>query len=662
MTIRGIHCRYFPGAWLALLIVIAVSASAASAQVKVEGFIRKDSFTDIKISPLGDYYAATVQQEDRTALVILRRSDNKVTGSITLGRNNHVADFWWVNQERVLFSVAQKLGMLDQPQLTGELFAMNVDGSRKENLLGYRVESSGPGTRIQRKQVEAVAGQLVDILPDDEKSVLVRIRPFGESQYTRVERMDVYSGRRVQVARSPVPDANFATDASGIVRFAYGAMADNANKLYYRDDGNQEWRLINDEAVTGLVEWPVGFSESGRLAYLQVERSEGADSVVEWNLGGAEKREVLRNDNTDPTRMMYSDGRSNVLVGALFQDGKPVWRYLDPEGSHARMQRGLEEAFPGSVVLVTSRTDDGKLALLEVYSDTNPGDFYLFDTQAKKVDYILSRRDWLEPERMSVKTPVHFPARDGLALHGYLTVPKGSIGKGLPMVVLVHGGPFQVRDGWGFDAEVQMLAAAGYAVLQVNFRGSPGYGRAFGEAGAREWGGKMQDDVTDATRWAIGNGIADAGRICIYGASYGAYASMMGAAKEPDLYRCAAGYVGIYDLPMMYTRGDIGEMKSGRNYLRDWVGDQAQLAAVSPVNMTDRIKVPVFLAAGGEDERAPVQHTELMEKRLRAAGVPVESLYYKTEGHGFYKEENLREYYTKLLEFFGRNLGSTSRR
>jgi dipeptidyl aminopeptidase/acylaminoacyl peptidase len=167
----------------------------------------------------------------------------------------------------------------------------------------------------------------------------------------------------------------------------------------------------------------------------------------------------------------------------------------------------------------------------------------------------------------------------------------------------------------------------------------------------------MQDDLTDATRWAISEGIADASRICIYGASYGGYAAMMGAAKEPGLYRCAAGYVGVYDLPIMFTTGDIQRRGSGENYLKEWIGDRQQLAAVSPVNLAGRIKVPVFLAAGGEDERAPIQHTRRMEAALRKAGVPVEALYYPTEGHGFYTDPHRREYYTKLLAFLSNSLG-----
>jgi len=253
--------------------------------------------------------------------------------------------------------------------------------------------------------------------------------------------------------------------------------------------------------------------------------------------------------------------------------------------------------------------------------------------------------------------PVALKARDGLPLHGFLTVPSGSDGRNLPMVVMPHGGPFHVFDNGQYDRETQILAAAGYAVLQVNFRGSGNYGRAHAQAGAQQWGAAMQDDVTDATRWAIAQGIADARRICIYGASYGAYAAMMGAAREQGLYQCAAGYVGVYDLPLMFARGDVQERDSGVTFLREWLGDPAKLGAVSPVNLATQIKVPVFLAAGGEDKRAPIQHTERMEAALKRAGTPVESLYYKTEGHGFYTLAHRTEYYDKLLAFLSRSLG-----
>ncbi|MGO1891770.1 MAG: alpha/beta hydrolase family protein, partial [Luteimonas sp.] len=262
-----------------------------------------------------------------------------------------------------------------------------------------------------------------------------------------------------------------------------------------------------------------------------------------------------------------------------------------------------------------------------------------------------------DPSTMATMQAVQVQTRDGLTLHGFLTVPKDSDGKGLPLVVMPHGGPFGVFDSWGFNSDTQLLASAGYAVLRVNFRGSGNYGRAFQRAGAMQWGRAMQDDLTDATRWAIEEGIADGSRICIYGASYGGYAALMGVAREPDLYQCAVGYVGVYDLPRM-SRENRRIGRWARTWTGDWVGDDAgELAAVSPVRLADRIKVPVLLAAGGEDLVAPIEHSEAMERALTRAGVPVETLYYRTEGHGFHAVEHRRAFYGKLLEFLGRHLG-----
>lgn len=638
-------------------LAMGTAVAPAKAQVDVDAFIKKDKFGSIKLSPSGEFYAASVPLEDRTAFAVMRRSDRKLTTSFALGKNVHVADFWWVSDGRVLFSVEEKYGSLDEPFATGELFAVGAEGGAPEMLVGYRVADRGPGTRIQSKTAENVSAFLVDPLTSDSRNVIVSIWPWNREPFSRAERMDIYTGRRVTLARAPVARADFTTDHQGVVRFALGSGSDNVRKLYYRAGADSDWELINDEAVSGRVETPVGFSSDNTKVYLTVEQTSGPDVIVEMNVATKARKDVFRNDNVDPAAIIVSNQFKPVPVGALFVDGKPRTEFFDGKDEMARLYRSLEAVFPGESVSVTSSTVDGRLLLVRVGSDRNPGDFYVFDTEAKKVDYLVGRRDWLDPALMAEARPIRLKARDGLELHGYVTLPQGSGDGPSAMVVLPHGGPFQVRDWWGFDSEVQMLAAAGYAVLQVNFRGSDGYGRAFAQAGARQWGGAMQDDLTDATRWAIDAGLAEPGRICIYGASYGAYASLMGAAKEPDLYRCAAGYVGVYDLPMMHTAGGIRSNRSRETYLRQWLGEKSQLSTVSPTNMAERIKVPVFLAAGGEDERAPIQHSELMERRLKAAGVPVETLYYKTEGHGFYTEEHQREYYRKLLDFFSRHIG-----
>lgn len=642
------------------LLAVAIAASGmawgtAHAAVELDNYIRQEAFTDIKLSPGGQYIAATVPLERTTALVVMRTDDGSVVGTFQPPRNNHANHFDWVNDERVLVGLAEKFGSLDQPQRTGELYAMNFDGKAGSLLVGYRVEGGGAGTRIQPKKVESVAAFLSDDLPNDARNVLVAVWPFNEDPFTRADKLDVYSGRRATVARPPVRRADFTADAAGEVRFAHGAGSDNNNKLYYRQGMGDNWVLVNDEAVNNRIERPIGFSDDGALAYLVSEQPQGPSAIVSWNPSTGERVTVLRDDVVDPDRIIYRPG-TQVPVGALFMGDVPRSRFFDEQSADARLNRSLQAAF-GGPVYINSSTRGGDQLLVETWSGGNPGDFYLFDNKAKKARHLISRGSWLDVERSASVRPVQLQARDGLALHGFLTVPHGSDGRNLPMVVVPHGGPIGVHDSGRYDREAQMLAAAGYAVLQINFRGSSNYGRAHEQAGARQWGARMQDDVTDATRWAIGEGIADSKRICIYGASYGAYAAMMGTIREPGLYQCAAGYVGVYDLPLMFTRGDTQDVASGMTYLRQWLGDPAQLAQSSPVNLAAQVKVPVLLAAGGEDKRAPVQHTERMEAALKRAGVPVESLYYRTEGHGFYTPANQREYYTRLLAFLSRSLG-----
>jgi dipeptidyl aminopeptidase/acylaminoacyl peptidase len=637
-------------------LLATIFAAPVFAQHTIEDFIRKEKFIHIKISPTGEYLAATVPIERKTALAILRRSDNKLVASLSIpGDRTHVAGFWWVNDERVLISAASKFGDLEAPSLTGDLYAINADGSRGGILVGQSVQSDSLGSHIKPKKAEQVAAFLLDDLPDDDKTVLISVSPFSADPYTKVERLDVYSGRRTPVAQAPIRNASFVTDNAGNVRFAYGLDVNRNRRTYYRGVNGGEWKLFSDDAKKGLLEYPIGFAADNVTAYLQTENAQGPDSVVAWDSSSDQRKELLRDDNSNPLNVL-TDSRGTPM-GMRFMDGLPKTEFFDPQSPIAKLYRKLEKAWAGHDVKITSMTKDGKFALVSVRSDKNPGDYYLFDATTNKADYLLSGQDWIDPAKTASMKPINFKARDGLPLHGYLTSPVGAEAKNAPLIVFVHGGPFGIFDEWGFETDTQMLAAHGYAVLQVNFRGSGNHGAAFEAAGRREWGGKMQDDVTDATRWAIEQGIADPKRICIYGASYGAYASLMGVAKEPDLYRCAVGYVGVYDLPTMHTMGDIQERGSGETYINEWIGSKQDVAAVSPNRMANRIKVPVFLAAGGEDERTPMKHTEMMEKALRQANVPVETLYYPTEGHGFYKIENKREFYKKLLTFFNRHIG-----
>ena len=643
------------GAIFALVVAMPVNA-----QVNLDAYIKKNEFNDIKISQDGQYLAATVPFEDRTGIAVLRRADSKVMTSFALGKNIHIGSFFWGPKGRLLFTITQKLGLLESPQYTGELMSVNLDEKTPKLLVGYRATGMQAGSHIRSQDNSSVAVIDVDTIPGDERNVMLTVTPYGEDEtWQRAERLDINTNRRTVVARAPVKAASFHTDNSGAVRFAEGAEYDNYSKLYYRENDEGEWKLINSQSVSKHVETPIGFADGNRVAYLKVEQASGPDSIVAYDTVSGERKEVARDKFSDPSETIRAFGVSQAPVGVMYTGGRPRTEFFDPSGKEARVYRMLEAAFPDEVVVVTSTTDDGKLALISTYSDRDPGSFYLFDTETKKASFLLSRRQWIDPMRMAVAKPIEMKARDGTVLHGYLTLPPGKGERNLPLVIHPHGGPFGIFDEWAFATDPQILAAAGYAVLQVNYRGSGNYGRSFRDSGALQWGLAMQDDLTDATRWAIGQGIADRNRICMYGASYGAYASLMGVAKEPGLYRCAAGYVGVYDLVVLSAK-EGRESKRADKWTSDWMGQGSDLASVSPNRIADRIKVPVFLAAGGEDETAPIDQSQRMEAALKKAGVPVETLYYRTEGHGFYTLDHQREFYTKLVKFLDRNIGAAA--
>jgi len=640
---------------LAGLLLCAGAAQSAS-PVDIAPFIRNDGFVSLKLSPNGEYYAASALLDDRSVLLVIRRSDNQPVARLNLGKGKYVYAFAWVNPTLVMATMAEKIGALDTPLPTANLYTVDAKTQGVDILVGQDVRAMSTGTHIETKKQEEVAASLVDGLPDDDDNVLIAVQPFQADAYSRVEKMDVHSGKRALVVRSPVRNAVFSTDHKGVVRFAQGWDRSNVRKLFYRSGDGADWKELNNELADNHAEWPVGFSADDRIAYLEVEQATGPDAIVAFETATGKRTQVFRDAQSDPDYVITTNNGDGVPIGVGLMDGKPRTAFFAEANGEQKLYRSLEAAFAGSAVYVTSTTTDGSLALVEVSSDRNPGDFYLFDTVAKKASLAMSRRDWIDPEQMSEMRPVSFAARDGMNLHGYVTLPKGAGDKHLPMVVLPHGGPFGYAEAWKFNNESQLLASAGYAVLQIDFRGSSQYGRAYQQAGARQWGGTMQDDITDATKWAIAQQIADPQRICIYGASYGAYAALMGAVREPALYKCAAGYVGVYDLPLMVSNGE-NPTDSGKAWAQQWVGDSPQLLAKSPVYLAGQIKIPVFLAAGGQDKVAPIEHSQRMEKALRAANVPVETLYYRTEGHGFFVDEHRQAFYTQLLAFLNRNIG-----
>jgi dipeptidyl aminopeptidase/acylaminoacyl peptidase len=309
---------------------------------------------------------------------------------------------------------------------------------------------------------------------------------------------------------------------------------------------------------------------------------------------------------------------------------------------------------------VTSRTLDGRKIVVLVDSDRNPGDFYLIDRESRKAEYLLSRRSWIDPAAMAPVEAITYRTRDGATIHAYLTAAAGASASKAPLVVVPHGGPHGPRDFWAWDPWAQALASRGYAVLQPNFRGSGGYGYAHQSAGYRKWGTLMQDDLTDAVKWAVGQGIADPARVCIMGGSYGGYAALMSPTREPDLYRCAIGFAGVYDLISQSEDSDIPDSLMGRNYLEEVLGDAATMREQSPVTHIEKLRVPVLIAHGTADKRVPFSQAKVLRKALKKHDKAFEWAEYEDEEHGFWIEKNHEDFLTRALTFLDRHIGAAA--
>jgi dipeptidyl aminopeptidase/acylaminoacyl peptidase len=319
----------------------------------------------------------------------------------------------------------------------------------------------------------------------------------------------------------------------------------------------------------------------------------------------------------------------------------------------------LTTAFGVDYVGVASMSKDQQKMILSIGDDKNPGDYYLYDRNKNQIAYLGSTRPWIDPKTMAEMQPIEFEARDGETIHGFLSVPVDSDGKNLPLIVNPHGGPFGIQDVWRYNAETQFFVNRGYAVMQVNFRGSGGYGKRHERIGYKRWGLEMQDDISDGVNWAVEEGIADSEHVCIYGASYGGYATMAGITLTPELYRCGVNYVGIWDIKMLYEQNGRWVDRAKRwfhNHVLDPKEDVDQLKKTSPNFHLDNIQAPLLIVHGRRDYNVRIEQAETLMDALDEKDIPYEVLIKKEEGHGFRLEENRVELYTVMEKFFEKNL------
>jgi len=630
---------------------LLAALSFAAPPIPVADFARPPAVEDMKMSPDGRYLALVAPQGDyETMLVMLDAATLKPVGGLRSAQNKLVGDFWWVSDERLVIAVAEKFGGLDQPQMTGHLLAVDADGKRVTRIYGAAGEQKA-GTRMKTRADDTDFATMVDPLPDDPRHAIIAIWPYNQDPpYTELHRIDVVGGSRRKLARAPVAGADFLVDKDGQPRLAWGTTVAGWHQLYRRIDGDQ-WQLVNDEQESGIELHPLAMAPDEQT-YVQVREADGPGRIVLWSAEQGEIKVLHQARIAEPLDVLRSADRQRIF-GVITEDDRSDVALIDAQSAEARALTLLSKSFAGALVLPLSWSRDGQQVLVQVRSDRNSGEYFVFDTTTRKARFLLARDEWLDPALMVARTPISLTARDGLQLHGYLTAPASVEGTALPpLVVLPHGGPHGVRDTWLWEPWSQLLASHGYAVLQINFRGSGGYGQTFQAAGYRQWGGLMIDDLIDATRWAATEGHADGKRACILGASYGGYAALMSAVRAPELYRCAISYVGLSDLNLMYTRGDIRRSEYGETYLQRAIGkDRAQLDEYSPVNHADTLQAAVMLIHGGEDLRVPIVHAQRMRNALEKAGKSVEWLVKPNEAHGFYRQAHRAELYQRVLDF-----------
>jgi len=550
---------------------------------------------------------------------------------LTAETERDIADFFWKGSRTVLF----------QKDFGGDenfhVVAVDTDSGKVTDLTPF----------------DGVRAHIEDDLEDDPDHVLIS-HNRRDPQVFDVYRVDVHTGQAELVAQNPGDIVGWQTDHAGRVRAAISSDGLDST-LLYRDDESQPLRkLITTDYRTSVA--PIFFTADDKRMYALSNRGRDKLALVVIDPARPDDEEVVfEPEGNDLDGASYSRLRK-VLTLAVWQSDKVRRKFFDKETEdlYARLAAKL----PGYEFALQNANRAEDKFIVAAYNDRTPGVRYLYDARADSLTELAVINPALPEQDMAPMQPVSYRSRDGLTLHGYLTLPVGREPRGLPCIVNPHGGPW-ARDGWGWNPEIQFLANRGYCVLQMNFRGSTGYGRKFWEAGFGQWGLAMQDDITDGVQWLVDQGIADPRRIAIYGGSYGGYATLAGVAFTPDLYAAAVDYVGVSNLFTFmetippYWKPMLAKM---RDMVGDPVKDKDRLAATSPALHADRIRTPLFVAQGARDPRVNKAESDQMVEALKKRGVEVEYLFKDNEGHGFHNEENRYEFYEAMEKFLARYL------
>ena len=564
---------------------------------------------------------AFVKPWERRMNVYVRDIETGAEKRVTSATERDIAGFFWKGSDRIVY-IQDKGG--DE---NFHIYLMDIEGKASRDLTPF----------------DGVRAGVLDDLEEDPEHMLLEMNRRNPEVFD-VYRCELATGELTQIAENPGNITGWLTDHDGRLRVAYETDGVNSSLLYRPTEKDEFKTLVTTNFKDSF--FPLMFGYDNKLLYVASNLGRDKIAVYTFDPDANKTRDLVFEHPDVDVASLISSKKRKVITGVVYTTDKSRYHFFDKD--RKELQDTLEKFF-----------DDERRATVRVYGDRTRGGSYLFDRQSNSLTKLADHSPWLKETEMAPMEPIQYTSRDGLTIHGYLTLPLGVASRDLPLVVIPHGGP-SARDGWGFDSEAQFLANRGAAVLQVNFRGSTGYGKKFWQAGFKQWGRAMQDDVTDGVEWLVKRGIADPKRLAIYGGSYGGYAALAGATFTPDLYACAVSYVGPSNIfTLLESIPPYWEPYREMEYeeIGHPVKDKELLEAISPVFHADKIRIPLFVAQGANDPRVKKAESDQIVEAVRKAGKDVVYMVKDNEGHGFRNEENRFDFYREMGGFLKKHLG-----
>lgn len=600
-------------------------------KIPLKDFFKNPESTAYQLSPDGKHFAFLAPYKQRMNIHV-KPIDSDETIRITSVEDRDIGGFAWVNNTRVIY--VRDFGGDEN----FHILASSIDGKNDVDLTPF----------------EGVRAQVIDDLEDDENHIIVGLNKRNPQIFDPY-RLNVNSGELEMIAENPGNITAWMTDHDGKLRIAIATDGVNTSILYRKNEADEFKTVLTTNFKETLS--PLFFTFDNEHVYAVSNLGRDKTAIVKYDLeNNQELEELYAHPEVDVEQLYYSK-KNKKLSSISYTTWKRQLHFLNKE--RAELQERLASELEGEIVIVSQNKAEDVL-LIRTYSDRSLGAYYLYQMTNDSLTKITEVSPWLDKYELAEMKPIQYQSRDGLTIHGYLTLPVGVEAKNLPVVVNPHGGPW-VRDTWGFNPEIQFLASRGYAVLQMNYRSSTGYGKAFWEAGFKKWGLEMQDDITDGVNWLVEQGIGEKERIAIYGGSYGGYATLAGITLTPEVYACAIDYVGVSNLfTFMNTIPPYWEPY--RAMLHEMVGnpddptDKERMTATSPVFHVDKIKAPLLIAQGAKDPRVAQAESDQVVEALKANGIDVEYILKENEGHGFRNEENRFEFYEAMERFLEKYL------